>query len=318
MKKTISAALLLLLTTSLLLAACAPAQPAGPVKIRAAVLPVLDVLPMVVAQTEGLYAKHNLDVELLPVGSAPERDQLISAGQADVMVNELVSVMFLNQDQIQAQAVRYARTATSDQALFSILVAGNSGIQDVDGLKDVPVGVSQATVIEYLTDRLLAAEGLSSAEIQNVAIPKIPDRMSLLASGELKAAMLPEPFTTLALQQGATLVLDDRQHPEYSYSVISFRKAMIDEQPDAVKAFLAAIEEATTLINQDPQQYSDLMVEQNMVPAPVAGAVQVPTYPTAGVPDESQFQDTLAWAQAKGYLSQDLSYQDCVNGSLLP
>lgn len=300
------------------ISACAPAQPAQEVTVRVAVIPVLDVLPIVVAKEEGLFEKHGVNVELISVSSAPERDQLISAGQADAMVNELISVMLLNQESLQVQAVRYARTATADQALFSILASGGSGITDAQGLKNVPVAMSQATIIEYLTERLLQSQGLAADEIETIAVPKIPDRMTLLASGELQAALLPEPFTTLAKQQGAVLALDDTVTPDLSFSVISMRKALIDEHPDQVKAFLAAVEDAVELINADPQKYSALMVEQQMVPAPIADSFQVPTYPTKGVPTQAQFDDQLAWVQEKGYLPGDAVYADNVNGSLLP
>jgi NitT/TauT family transport system substrate-binding protein len=310
--------LITIIILTILLSACQTGKLTEATPIKVAILPILDILPMVVAQEEGLFAKHNVIVEFIPVGSAPERDQLISAGQVDAMVNELSSVMFLNQETIQVQAVRFARAATPDQALFRILAARNSEIQNAQDLKGVAVGVSQATVIEYLTERLLESEGLTENEIQIVAVPRIPDRMSLLSSGELLAAMLPEPFSTLAAQQGALPVLDDTLRPEYSFSLITFRKAVIDQSPAAVKGFLAAVEEATQLINADPQKYSALMVEQNLVPAPLAESFRVPTYPLKGVPEQAQFDDVLAWAKNKGYLTRDLSYGDCVNSSLLP
>lgn len=317
-KKTFSILLLVTMLAGLTLSACSPATPAAPTTIRVALLPVLDVLPMVVAQEEGLYEKHGLNVEIIPVSSAPERDQLIASGQADAIMNELTSVMFLNQEKIQVQAVRYARTATADQALFSIMAGKDSGITDVEGLKGQPIGISQGTVIEYLTDRLLAAEGFTAADLDYVSVPKIPDRMSLLSSGELKAATLPEPFVTLSKQEGAVTALDDTSHPEYSFSIITFTKSFIDANPAAVKAFLAAVEEAVEMINKDPQKYSNVMVEQKMVPAPLAETFKVPTYPTKGVPSEAQFQDVLDWVKAKGYISVDLEYSDNVNGSLLP
>ncbi len=317
-KKSIPVLLFILLLASLLLSACGPAKIAALTTIKVALLPVLDVLPMVVAQQEGLYAKHNLVVEIIPVSSAPERDQLIAAGQTDAIMNELTSVMFLNQDKIQVQAVRYARTATADQALFSIMAGKDSGITNPQGLKGASIGISQGTIIEYLTDRLLTAEGFTAADMNFVAVPKIPDRMSLLASGELKAATLPEPFVTLAKQSDAVTALDDTAHPDYSFSIITFSKAFIDANPEAVKAFLAAVEEAVELINKDPQKYASLMVDQKMVPAPLAESFKVPTYPTKGVPTEAQFLDVLEWVKAKGYLSVDLSYADNVNSSLLP
>lgn len=300
------------------LSACAPTKPAEVVIIRVALLPILDGLPIVVAQQEGLFEKYNVKVEILPVSSGPERDQVVAAGQADAMVNELTSVMFFNKETPQVQAVRFARTATADQALFRVLAAKGANIKQAADLKGVPVGVSQATVIEYLTQRLLEVQGFQPDEIQTISVPKIPDRMALLASGELKAAMLPEPFATLAEQQGAVPLFDDTLAPEYSYSVISVRKALIDQHPQAVKAFLVAIEEAVQHINADPQKYSGLMVEQKMVPAPLAESFRVPIYPLKGVPTEAQFADALAWAKAKGYLDKDLAYSDCVNPNFLP
>ena len=69
------------------------------------------------------------------------------------------------------QIVRYARTATSDSPVFFILAAGQSGITDVEQLKGVEIGVSKGTIIEYLTDRLLQAEGFNNDEINTIAVP---------------------------------------------------------------------------------------------------------------------------------------------------
>ena len=314
----------LLTLASLLLGACAQAgQPTaeptvGLATLRIAVLPIMDALPMFVAQQEGLFENHGLQVEFIPAASAAERDQLIVAGQADGMINEVVSTIFYNKDSVQVQIVRFARIATPDSAQFHIIASGQSGITTVEGLKGVEIGISQGTVIEYLTDRLLAAEGLAADEIKTIAVPKISDRMSLLGSGELQAAMLPDPLSFLAVQQGAVIVLDDSTHPEYAYSTISFRKAVIDAQPQAIRAFLAAIEEATLLINADPTRWSSLLSEQKLVPEPLMGNYQVPPFPPAGVPTQAQWDDVLAWMQDEGLITVNVSYSDSVNPSLLP
>jgi NitT/TauT family transport system substrate-binding protein len=282
------------------------------------VLPVLDALPMYVAQSEGLFARHGVQVEFVPVASAPERDQLVVSGQADGMINEALSTALYNKDQVQVQTVRYARAATEENALFSILAAKDSGIAAPADLKGVPVGISEGTVIAYLTDRLLQGEGLSKEEIQTIAVPKIPDRINLLTSGELKAGMLPEPATSMAKQQGAVVVLDDTAHPEYSFSTITFRKAMIDAQPEAVRSFLAAIEDATVLINADPGKYAGLLVEMKVLPQPLAGSFVVPPFVTAGVPTQAQWMDMNDWALEKGLLDKPVDYASSVNAEFLP
>ena len=312
----------LLAAASLVLSACQPAStppaPAGPEALRFAVLPILESLPMYVAQKEGLFEKHRLKVELIPVASAPERDQVFAAAQVNGMINEALSTALINKDQVRAQVVRYARTATQQDALFSLVASGKSGITGMDGLKGVEIGVSQATIIEYLTERLLQAQGFKPEEIKTISVPKIPDRINLLGAGELKAAMLPEPPVTLALLQGGKLLLDDRALPEVSFSTITFQKDFIDQHAESLRGFLAAIEEAVVLINAGPAKYGDLLVEQKVVPPQLAGKFKVPPFVTAGVPSETQWNDMLAWAKEKKLLPQDVSYSASVTASFLP
>jgi NitT/TauT family transport system substrate-binding protein len=297
------------------LSACAPQTP-GTLKI--AVLPIIDTLPMYVAQQEGLFAKHGVHVEFIPVASAPERDQLLAAGGADGTINETLAVMLFNKENVQMQVVRYALRPTEGNGHFFILASAKSGIASVDGLKGVEIGVSQGTVIEYVTERLLQADGFTPEEIKTIAVPKIPDRMALLASGELPAGVMPDPLASLVVSQGGVIVTDDSDHPEYGFSVISFRKAVIDANPEAVKGFLAAVEEATGLLNADPAKYKNLLSEQKLVPPPLMESYRAPVFPTAGVPSPEEWTDALNWLKAKGILKVDVSYEDSVNASLLP
>jgi NitT/TauT family transport system substrate-binding protein len=282
------------------------------------VLPILDALPMHVALEQGYFADQNLDVELVPVTSAPERDQLMQAGQVDAMINEIVSTMFYNQQGTKVVIVRFARAATADSPVFSILASGQSGITTPQELAGVEIGVSENTVIEYVTDRVLENAGLVPEDIVKVAVPRIPDRLNLLQSGELAAGVLPDPTTTLAVLNGATVVIDDSSLPEVGTSVISFSAATLAEKPEAVRGFLAALEMAVADLNDHPGDYIQMISDLGMVPATLLETYQLPPYVTASVPTEAQWADALAWAQGKGLVEDDLLYADSVDPSYLP
>ena len=303
----------------LLLSACsAVSQPDEPQTLKIAVLPILYALPMYVAQENGYFEEQNLQVEFIPVGSAAERDQVIAAGQADGMINDLVSTLLYNQDTTQIQVVSFARTATPDFPQFRILAARDSGIDDVEDLKGIEIGISEGSVIEYTTDRLLEAEGFSPLDIATLAVPSIPVRMSLLDSGELKAANLPDPLSSLAIQGGAKVIIDDTSYPEYGNSLISFRKPVIDSNPGAVEDFLAAVDKAAQEINADPDKWDTLLTEEKLVPAPLIGSYQIPTFPRGSLPTIAQWEDVVAWGLEKGFISQNVSYDASVNGDFLP
>ena len=320
---------IILLSLVILLSACAPPT-ASPDKeiaanippemktLKIAVLPIIDTLPMYVAQQEGLFAKYGVNVEFIPVASAPERDQLLAAGGADGTINETLAVMLFNKENVQMQVVRYALRPTEGNGHFFILASAQSEISSVDGLKGVEIGVSQGTVIEYVTERLLQADGFTSDEIKTIAVPKIPDRMALLASGELKAGVMPDPLAALVVSQGGVIIADDSSHPEYGFSVISFRKDVIGANSESIKGFLAAIEEATLLFNAEPARYKNVLSEQKLVPPPLVESYQAPVFPTAAVPTEDEWNDALNWLKEKGIVATDVSYADSVNASLLP
>jgi NitT/TauT family transport system substrate-binding protein len=318
----------LVILGSLFLGACTSEQPAvaqpateqsaEDPTIRLALLPILDALPIHVAQEEGYFEEEGINVEFIPVASAAERDQIMAAGQADGMINDLVSTLLYNQSSPQIQIVSFARTATPDFPQYRVLAAGDSGISSAEDLKGVEIGISEASVIAYTTDRLLEAEGLTPDEIKTVAVPKIPDRLSLLESGELKAANLPDPFGSLALQNGAVLIVDDTKYPKYGNSVISFRTPVIEANPETIRAFLRALDKGIDAVNNDPTKYQDLLVEQKLIPAPLIGTYEIPPFPRGSLPSESQWEDVLAWAQDKGLVSTDIPYSDSVTDSFLP
>lgn len=308
----------LLLLLSILVGACQEAAPAGPVTLRIAVLPILDALPMYVAQQEGFFSAHNVIVEFIPAGAAAERDQIMLAGQADGMINDPISTLLYNKDSVQVQIVRFARTATASFSQYRILASAQSGITRVDQLGGVPIGISEGTVIQYVNERLLTAEGLASDQIVTIAVPNISERMQLLASGEIQAAMMPDPLSNLAIQQGAVVVTDDTSHPEFAYSTYAFRQPVIEQSPEAIRGFLAAIDEAIARINEDPTAWDTLLTEQGLVPASLIGSFAIPAFPPASVPTAEQWADALAWALASGLISTEVPYTNSVTDAYLP
>ena len=335
-KRTLPQALILA-GLALALAACASATPVPPtaapataaptsaattaaqaVTVRVAMLPILDAMPMYVAIAQGYFAAQNINVQVVPAASAAERDQLIQAGQADAMINDLVSTLFYNKDQTKIVVVRFARTATPKYAQYFVLAGKDSGITDVNGLKGVPIAVSDGTVIAYITDRLLQAAGLNQTDIKTIAIPKITDRLAALSGGTVKAATIPDPTAASAMAAGAKVVVSDAAHPQYGNSLLSFTADFVSQHPDTVRAFLAAWEKGVSDVNADKTKWNDVLTKNNLLAPALMGKYALPDYPTASVPSEAQFKDVNDWAKQKGLLSTDVSYAASVNATFLP
>ncbi len=307
----------IVLVFGVLLAACTP-KANQPQKIKIAVLPVIDALPVYVAQQENYFKEQGVEVEIVPVLSAPERDQLMQSGQVDGILTEVVVNMIYNKETPQIKTVRFLRTTTETTPMFRILASKDSGISTVADLAGVPIAISEGTVIEYMTDRVLQKAGLAPEDITKVAVPKISDRMAFLDSGQVQAAVMPDPLASLSIKNGARVIIDDTSYPEISHSVLAFRIETLEKQGDAVHKVLAGIEQAVTAINGDKTRWNGLLAELKLVPEPLLKDYVLPDYPLASVPSEEQFADAMQWAREKGLIQKDLQYTDCVDAGFLP
>jgi NitT/TauT family transport system substrate-binding protein len=280
-------------------------------------LPILDVLPFYIAQEKGYFEAEDIQVELVPVKSAQERDALIQAAETDGALTDLQGVAIFNRETPQLKVVAKARKAYADAPHFRIVAAPGFEVNSPEDMAGVPVGISQNTTIEYLNERLLTAWGLPAEQIAIEEVSAIPVRYELLMEGQLKAALLPDPMGQAAIAAGANLVVDDAQFPEFSQSVLVFRTDTLERKPETVRAFLRAWNKAVTDLNQEPNVYRDLLIENTRVPPNIQGSYNVPRFPEGEITTEAEWNDVVDWAQGKGLLDEPIPYDRAVDSTFL-
>ena len=286
--------------------------------LKVALLPILDVFPFYVAESEGYFVDLGVDVKAVPVASGLERDQLMQSGAIDGMLNEMITTANFNRNRVQVKSVISARKAYGDYPLFRLLSAPGIKFSTVSDLAGVPIGISKNTIIEYVTDRLLTAEGLGAKAIIKKSVPVIPERYQLLLQGQLKAATLPDPLAKSALTAGAGEIVDDSAYPGYSVSVLSFHINSLRNKAHAVRLFLKAWDRAAAAINKNPEAFRGLLLKKIRVPKNIQQTYKIPPYPRREVPTAGQWADVMDWMTEKGLLTSALSYDDSITAEFLP
>jgi NitT/TauT family transport system substrate-binding protein len=282
-----------------------------------ALLPILDVFPFHVAEAQGIFARLGTEVKPVPVASALERDQMMMSGQIDGMLTEMNTTAAFNRGGTQIRIVRFARIAYPEYPLFRILSSPGSKIKTATDLSGVGIGIAKNTVIEYVTDRLLAAKGLRPGQIVKESVPVIPERFQLLMQGRIQAAVLPDPLARSAMEAGAFEVAADSEHPRYGVSVLAFSTRALREKGQAVRLFLQAWDEAVGRINENPEALREVLLQKIPVPENIRRTYRIPPYPRNGVPSRDQWEDVLRWMQERKLLDAPLSYEDSVTVEFL-
>lgn len=308
---------LLPLLAVLLLAGPACRRASGEeMRLRVGLLPIIDSLPFYVAEEEGFFRREGLEVELVTFSSAVERDAALQAGQIDGQLADLIASGLLNKERPRIRIVKTTYRATPERAQISIIAAPGSDIRSPQDLVGARVAISHNTIIEYILDRLLTEAGVDPSRVQKVEVSRIPLRMEMLSKGQVDAAVLPEPLTTLAVQQGGRVILDDGQK-RIGLSVLEFRTEVLKEKGEAVRRFLRAHRRAVEAINADPEKYRPLLAEKARLPEGLKQTFAVPRFPPWEVPSREDISQAVDWMVGKGLLPRALSYEDLVDSSFL-
>ncbi|MCE5203952.1 MAG: MetQ/NlpA family ABC transporter substrate-binding protein [Actinomycetia bacterium] len=307
------------------LAGCSPTEPASkpatnpveaaePEPIKIGTLPTEDALPLWVAEEEGLFTKAGLNVEIITLQAAQERDAAFASGAIDAFMGDVIAAAALEAGGSPVSLATVMLGATPAEGRFGIVAKPGSKARTLNDLAGVPVGTSSASIQEYVFDALMADAGVSADQVKKEVVAKVPARYELLMSGKLEAASLPEPLLSLAEKQGAVLIADDTTGDNLTQTVLGVSDGYL-AMPGGMKTvseLLRVWDEAVTTINKDPDSWRSLLVDKARLPEPLKDTYAVNMYPMASMPTQAMVDPVLAWMKDKGLLKTSVTYADLV------
>lgn len=279
--------------------------------LRMGVLPVIDILPLAVAEEEGLFKAQGLDVELINFNSALERDAAYSSGGIDAYFGDLVITTLLKSKGYDVAVLTESYHTAPEHAMFALLASPKSRITDAATLGKAKVAISNGSVIEYFLDRMSARTGLKAGEVQKMELRAIPIRYQMLMEGAIDAALLPDPLLSTAVAGGARVILDDR-NLDTTCTVLVARRAFLKDHPGMDRRFLAAYGEAVSRINAHPERYMETLSRRTRFPESLQKTYVMPPFPAPALPREMDISAVETWLHGKGYISELIPYEDMV------
>jgi ABC-type nitrate/sulfonate/bicarbonate transport system substrate-binding protein len=198
-----------------------------------------------VAQEEGLFKKHGLDVRINTGPSGSAMVAFLVNGQIEsAFGSEIAGIANHNLDPnviVAAQAARLVR--------WLALVGRN--IDNLDGLKGKKVGVARGSGGEIFWLAMLDKLKLNAADYTVVNV-EAPEMVAALERGNIDAYAVWEPWVTRGLAAVKnTKVLRTQEGILEQGVFIYMNLGWIKKNPDPADGFMRALIEATELINKD-------------------------------------------------------------------
>lgn len=303
-----------ILSISLLLSACSgKKQESAEVQtLTVGVMSSMDYLPLAVAQREGYFEKHGVDVKIQKFMSANERDMAFQSGTVDGGVTDYTSAALL------ASGGFDMKLTSKCQAPFYIVAGAQSGIKNLSELKGKKIAVSQNTVIDFCVDMALASVGLTPNDVEKVEINKIPTRFEMLRNNKIDATGLPNPFALIAASEGCKLLVS-MDSLKYTVTGIVFSQKVIDTKSEAIKKMYAAYNDGVAYLNSHTvADIKDILVKELQFPEPVAEKVTLPAYTDAQpvTVADKDIQQVISWLGGKNLLKADFKVENLINDQL--
>ena len=294
-------------------AGCGPEQQGKDTKLSKltiGLMPDTDSIPFIIAAERGYFAEEGVEVELVPFKSAMERDAALQSGNLDGAVSDLLAVIFARSGGFSMHAVSYT------DGNYNLVAGGNAGISAAADLRGKDIAISRNTIIEYVTDEILFVNGMKEQDVSKVVIPQIPVRLEMLQSGNLAAAVLPEPMASVAVASGSRYVTGSGELG-INPGVIVFADSAINEKADSIRAMYRAYNKSVEYLNHAPRaEYIDLVMEKSGFPAPARDALELKPYRPARLPAEKDVEEAVHWVKSKE-LAGDYRYDDLVSKLLV-
>ena len=198
-----------------------------------------------VAQQEGLFKKHGLDVQINTGPSGSAMVSFLVNGQIEsAFGSEIAGIANHNLDPnvvVVAQAARLVRW---------IAVVGRN-IDNLDGLKGKKVGIARGSGGEVFWLAMIAKLKLNPADYTVVNV-EAPEMVAALERGNIDAYAVWEPWVTRGLAAVKnTKVLKDQENILEQGVYIYMNLGWIKKNLEQAEGFMRALVEATDLINRD-------------------------------------------------------------------
>jgi NitT/TauT family transport system substrate-binding protein len=258
---------------------------------------VAEYLGAFVAQEEGFFRKHGLDVTFQTVAGGALVPGL-QGGSLQIATLPPTNMLLAVDGGLDLVAVAGTSVFDKSDTNAGLLVAANSGIATPKDLIGKKIGVPSIGGFLYVMARKWVADkGVDPKQVNFVEV-NFPQTADLLKSGSIDAGVSAQPFISRALQANTAKALAyfPADLPAQTTGVFyASTRQWANANPAAVRGFRAAIAEAVVFAEKNPQAAMAHLGKYVKLPPEVLASLPMPRlYADVTEPQLRYWVDTMS------------------------
>lgn len=233
---------------------------------------------VLVAEKEGMFAKHDLQLETTTLMSTSALAQLVATGDANIAnltYQPAFNAMAAGVDLRMISGVQKLQ-----DGMQAVYVRKDSGIKAIEDLRGKKIAVaSLGGYGESMVAEALETAGLTLKDVTMVEVAP-PETIAAVERGDVDAGHLTPPSRAALVTKGESdleMLIDFNSIPSLTgmpQGALVTTNKYYEENRETVDAFLTAVQDAAALLEEDPKQDTeylaelgkfDLAVAENMV-----------------------------------------------------
>lgn len=211
-----------------------------------------------IAESEGIFKKHGLNVELVAFPGPGDSLPPLIGGSLEGSLSTLDNVILMhgNGDSSVVTVYQVDASAGADG------IVAKKGIGSVADLKGKKVAATVGQCNHLMLLMALEKVGLKESDIELTNM-NADDAGAAFIAGSLDAAVTWEPWLSKAVSEtGGKLVFTSAEVPNLIADIFAVSTKTMQERPADVKAFIAALDEAQQFLEAKPEAAAEIVAKK--------------------------------------------------------
>ncbi|AVT35606.1 ABC transporter substrate-binding protein [Plantactinospora sp. BB1] len=252
-------------------------------RVKVGAIPIVDVAPLHLGIAKGFFKEQNIEVEVVNTTGGSIAVTGVVSGQFDFAFGNVVSLITARSQRIPVKAITVGNSSTGKPGadFGGVVVPPDSPITDAAGLAGKNIAINNLNNITDTTTRAsIRKAGGDPSNIKWTELP-FPDMPAAVLGKRVDAAMVVEPFFTIAQNQGARVVAYNFAEaiPNMTVAAYFSTEQTITQKADLTGRFKTAMETSLKYAQEHPDEARQVLQTYTKIEPAVAAKITLPAWP---------------------------------------